>query len=89
MEALVREHLLASEIAVLDSDKATCARERQRTHGALGSLNDLATALENGAEKGKHAPPLSLAYKYAVEARDTGDAQQQALGLGGGVRTSQ
>ena len=49
--------------------------------------SDLARALDSGAGKDRHAPPLAMAYKYAVEQRDQADVQQSALGLGDSRRS--
>ena len=35
----------------------------------------VASALESGAEKLKHSPPLALQYQYAVERREARDTQ--------------
>ena len=49
---------------------------------------DLSSVLEADARHGKDAPPLALAYRYAVERRDEEHAKQEALlrgGVAGGV----
>ena len=41
--------------------------------------DDISQVLKDDSKAGRDAPPLALAYRYAVERRDEDDARQQAL----------
>ena len=55
--------------------------ERQMAGRMRDMASDLANALESGAQKERHAPPLSVAYQSAVATRDSAEQRERALGL--------